>query len=629
MMRSRINVLIAFIGVVSFSSTAWGQFILPEKSRTTQQDIDVIRVDSGSESVNRLSAQLVNPKTSEILLKWRNVKKVSTLAVLRYHQAISNIDTLGKAKVIALLDGSKTVYQDQPFRAGKYYYAVVSKLKMDDDTAVLVAGENFTTKPVEVQKAEERARIPLKTVQSIHVKILDQNTIRISWDYEIDPGVRFVIYRYSSLMDTVGALKDATRVAVVEGEKRFYNDTNPPREVPLHYAIFAMDADDYEKRYFAADESYSVSSVVMPPAEIPVVRNLTGERVHSTQIRLTWENDSTRDDFEYIIYRSNDPIQNIEALSSAVILAYVRYNVTSYIDDKVSSIPYYYAVVTQDRRGEISKKLISGDNTLAEAVMPKVAEEPEKEEPEDKLPEVSPEKEESKPLLISLEAKISENRVLLNWAGKLEAGREGTLVLFRFRKKPRGIDDLMLGTLVKRVRYEELTFEDKPPRSGLYYYGLLVETGRGLYPQEFIDGDNLIGPVVYQGGARGARDEGDARQVYGEEPQLESNGEDQLRLPGYLDGDKERARTTRELDQVLKETYLRQNYKESLSRLAPYRKSRAKNIRAKAMFYSALSHYYLGDYKSALREFMSPEVKEQYKERADFWVNRTLENMNQ
>ncbi len=620
-MKLRLYPILAlFLG---FLSPVLAQFILPEKDYTTQSDIDVIRVDSTPSAVTGLKAELVNPSVGEILINWHISQKPARLSVIRSDIPISTMQTLLESKTIAILDGGATVYRDIPEGAGNYYYAVVSRKAVEDQSVILTPGENYTLRPVTILSSDKKKFTSLSIVKSIRARFLDKHTIRVQWEYEPNPYVYFIVYRYTQPIDSSSVLEQAVRLGIVRGGKNYFDDTKPPVGQNLFYAVTTTDASEKENRHLAAGDSFTINGIIMQIGEIPTVRKIQAFRVQD-QIQLSWESDVVSGDYEYIIYRSRRIMDNDEALKNATILAYVNSTKNNYIDSKVASGDYYYAIVTQNSRGELSKAFIPGGNVMINPAGNKQVQETPQDIP-DKTPEVSPGKGAS--IFTELTAQAVNNTVVLTWSrGQAPLPvEEGMVKIYRFRQKPGEMRDVILGTPVGYLKPGSVTLEDKPPVSGLYYYAIFYETGKGLVPPAFTEYENLIGPVDFRGGRKGKKGQS-AGIDPNEEPYLPDT-ESAMELPDYMVPDSEVRRSEAELNLVLKNTYLKKDYEAALRELAPFRHDKAKPIRAKAIFYSGMANYYIGDYRPALDQFLNPVVREVYGERADFWYRRTLESM--
>lgn len=602
------------------------QFILPEKDYTTQSDIDVIRVDSSQTAVINIRAEMVNPSVGEVLINWRNAKQTSRLTVVRSDIPISNIRTLLDSKAIAIVEGTATVYRDIPNEPGNYYYAVVSRQALEDQTAIMTPEANYTLQPVTILSSDKQKFTTLNIVKNIRARFLDSRTIRVQWDYDPNPYVYFIVYRSTRPIDSTSILDDSVRLGMVRGGKNYYDDSQPPVGQKLYYAVTTTDSSEKENRHLDPGNSYTTSGIIMEIGEIPTVKNISAERSGEV-IHITWETDIVNGEYEYILYRSRNPILDQATLKQASIIAYIGSSKSYYNDAKVASGDYYYAIITQNTRGELSESLIPNGNTMTNPAQQAKLKEPEPDKEPDKTTTQETPPQQGPAIFDNFAAHAATNRVVISWQrGMAPLPAEGAAKVYRFRQKPRDMRDIVLGTPIGKLDAASGTLEDRPPVSGAYYYALFFETSKGLFPPRMEEYQNLVGPIDYRGGKKYSTAKTSTGYPNNEEPYL-TDGEADLQLPDYMVPDSEIQRSDTELNLVLKETFLKKDYEAALRELAPFRQAPAKPIRAKALFYSGMANYYIGDYQPALDNFINPVVREIYGERADFWYRRTLESM--
>lgn len=78
---------------------------------------------------------------------------------------------------------------------------------------------------------------------------------------------------------------------------------------------------------------------------------------------------------------------------------------------------------------------------------------------------------------------------------------------------------------------------------------------------------------------------------------------------------------------IMIRSFKKQNYKETIKALQEHLKGiEQPEKRARALFFTALSHFRLGEFQNALNILVQKEVKDNYdKERVDFYIKRCLE----
>jgi hypothetical protein len=221
--------------------------------------------------------------------------------------------------------------------------------------------------------------------------------------------------------------------------------------------------------------------------------------------------------------------------------------------------------------------------------------------------------------------------VILSW--HLVQGRtiEKRIQLYRFTEEPRVIHDISKGTLIAKMTGEINIYEDVPPSRGTYYYAIFLETGRGLEPGSFNASRNLVGPAFYQTGADlpPKQDKNTDLQVgQNNRPQFESNEVDSSEASDEEEGPRAgREPSERGINNVIRRTFLAGDFAGAVRDLKPFFRNSAPKVRAKAMFYTGMSRFRLGQYERAMRYFEHPLTRKYYRRNAEFWINRTQENL--
>jgi hypothetical protein len=223
--------------------------------------------------------------------------------------------------------------------------------------------------------------------------------------------------------------------------------------------------------------------------------------------------------------------------------------------------------------------------------------------------------------------------VILSW--HLVQGRtmDKRIQIYRFNEEPRVIHDISKGTLIAKLTGEINIYEDVPPTRGTYYYAIFVESGRGLEPGSFNHSRNLVGPITYQMGADVASKSEHAASAAPTEharPDFESAEVDE---ESDLADEDSRSRPSRHkagergINNVIRHTFLAGDFSGAAQKLKPFMRNRSAKVRAKAMFYTGMARYRLGQYERSLRYFEHPLTRKYYRRNAEFWINRTKENL--
>ncbi|MDH4263615.1 MAG: hypothetical protein OEV78_11280 [Spirochaetia bacterium] len=351
-----------------------------------------------------------------------------------------------------------------------------------------------------------------------------------------------------------------------------------------------------------------------PEITSSTVKSLRADKKKDTnEVVLTWNDPSAKYTSEYIIYRSNQKmLQEIDLQNATIIQRAAQYSV-SYTDKESPEGDVYYAVLTQNKQGTIQKNLIADENTLTHPV-PAAEITPEKKPEPEAEAETEPESKQG--LIYDMQATTERNMVFISWIPDSELYKQlppkGVYYhIFRFNHEPASIDELAGAHYIAKVAINEESYHDIPDKDGIYYYAIFIATPKGVLPDNLIYGDNLVGPVIYKKGANKVK--------VGRE-----NGEKEIDSSIFDDTSK---LSEEKINNILRRSYLQENYKEALEALQDFRHSPNRKVRARATFYSALSSYYLGNYRQAMDLIMDESVKSVYAERADFWYRQILEKI--
>jgi len=591
------------------------QFILPEDKFTTQKDMDVIRVKDPDIDINNLKIKINKAAKGEVLLSWNNLRTKTELAVVRHEKPISNLSLLKMGKVITVLSNDETYFKDTIALAGDYYYAVVSYQRLKDDNVILKPNENFSTSVIHFEEKDlaSRTRLVNETVTGIKVEILDNKTVRVQWAFEPAPNTSLLVYRASSEISDEARLKSSTRVGTVPSEKNYFDDQDAVTG-DLYYAVTVFTQFEIEKYQFKANQNYTTLPIKKPEIPSSVVRSLRATGNANSQIVLNWYDPSPQYTSEYIIYRSDRQILHEADLQSATILDRVGSNIFTYLDQNIPETQLYYAVLTQNKQGSIQRTLLPGENTLINFAVKKKVEAPVE---NTVVAPVNPEQ----GTFYDMQATNEKNMVRIFWKPdkkQLEAlPVKGVYYhLFRFTSKPESMKDLSTDNYIAKIEMNEDSYFDSPEKDGLYYYAIFLTTPKGVLPAELKFGDNLVGPVIYK------KIEVIDKQVKTQDLRRQDNIEVDFSI-----FDNTSILGEEKINSILRSTYLQENYRETLDLLKEYRHHQNRKIRARAIFYSALSNYYLGNYREAMDMIMDNSVKSVYTERADFWYRQILEKI--
>ena len=239
----------------------------------------------------------------------------------------------------------------------------------------------------------------------------------------------------------------------------------------------------------------------------------------------------------------------------------------------------------------------------------------------------------------AISAQLRTNSVLVNWqtTGQIRdfiaKGRapSAKIQVYRFIQRPTHISDLKYGSLIGKVGIDQTHYVDIPNADGTFYYAVFLENGSGLQPGKLILYTNLVGPIHFK------------FQNRYEEPSLvdlRANGlsleaQNRYEEPSLVDYDRIQPKKVEknkfqpidipvDINGIIRSTYLKGNYHQTITSLQNYKRSPNEKVRAKALFYTGLSYYKLRNYDEAIQYFVNPLVMRAYKKSANFWYKRTL-----
>ncbi len=150
-------------------------------------------------------------------------------------------------------------YYDYNLKPGTYYYAVVPVRDVRERKVRLIAGENYTIEPVQVQRAQELpetqklepdpSQASSKSVGAITARA-EGNNIRINWvpPWNAIPGKTiYSVYRSSSPLSTMEEMREADKLAEIPHPINTYLDQNIEKSQTLYYGVSVKDESKEEQ----------------------------------------------------------------------------------------------------------------------------------------------------------------------------------------------------------------------------------------------------------------------------------------------------------------------------------------------------------------------------------------------
>ncbi|HEC93732.1 MAG TPA: tetratricopeptide repeat protein [Candidatus Atribacteria bacterium] len=108
--------------------------------------------------VTNISVKLSDDKKT-IIIQWQSVSNVNEYNIFRANEIIDDAKKLESAELIGAVEQGDEKFVDNSLDApGKYYYAIITVNDAGENTT-LIPDKNCTTKPIEIERKEEKKKI--------------------------------------------------------------------------------------------------------------------------------------------------------------------------------------------------------------------------------------------------------------------------------------------------------------------------------------------------------------------------------------------------------------------------------------------------------------------------------------
>ncbi len=476
---------------------------------------------------------------------------------------------LAAESVSIVTSRSKNIYIDQGLKPGNYYYVIVSRDKIHAKDLELYKDVNFTSFPVLIKKEDFK----VKNITNISAKSIGSDKILVSWNKVSSKGYVYLIYRAQYVIDTVNKLKNAKRVGVVIDNDEFI-DENILKKGDLFYAISIKDTKGKEVFTPVSNQSYTTKSVKFVEKLVNTVSNIESSAVDARSVRIKWEYSGENVDMNikgFDIYRSNEMISTPEKINSATRVKTVGRDITEYVDMVSGAGRYYYAVFVKFQDGITNISLVKKKNyTMRPVVM----------------------SEEFR--LISIRALPRGNTVKVEWDYS-GVPSERYYKLFRSQVRIIRSSSLRERDILKIVDITDKSFVDRSPVYSGAYYGIMPE--KSIRNIRFRSGKNITRRPAAPG-----------KTMRTEHEEIRESGD---------------------IDTVLRRTFFKGYYRESVKELKNIIKSTDnKRDIAKAELFVGRSYIEMKEYKKAINYLVRSNVKKYYSSEAGFWRDFAMMRIN-
>jgi len=498
----------------------------------------------------------------------------------------------------------------------------------------------------------------------------EKNSVDISWTSPSDEG-EVIIARSKSVIDTADKLFVADSLGIVsyKDDVRItsFKDINL-RPGQYYYAIALVNSVRRRQVQMIANSNYTTSPVTVFENEDPAsttvdtnrfVKSIDVQKVE-TGLRITWElpENSEKVKPTYSVYRSNSPLNTIQAMRNAKKIIELDHPDSSYTDrtkDAVSGVYYGVSVTIKDEefiplQNEVSfkrygkepvgknkpKKNVEDDSDIPSEDEDSEEENPKKTKNKKKTKKQSGTFEEEpyvrKPPLVVKEGfyvheinyELEKDNVNLTWSHPKDVDLDNLVyTVYQSNSPLKNIKELINSKKVKKlaeVEYPEKKFKIKrEEKKKIFYYGVTVTVPSGEEFTLLEENDSFL--KVFPEGYKNPDSEKKPEKPETSET-LDTPPAEDKKKPS----EKPKPSESNEFNLIMSEYYKKGKFTiahEKLILLAET--SEDFNEVARAYFYAALCQYNKKNYKEALKLLLKDEVQKNYdSDRVQFYINQCL-----
>jgi len=513
------------------------------------------------------------PDNKSIYLLWEPPSEDGEIIIARSNSIIDTPEKLYVADSLGRfpIQGKNTAsnYYDYNLKPGTYYYAIVTVEAVKKRTVVMLADQNYTTKPISIEETSAIATTsPLvslnsnasnktKTIGNLLIKA-EGSHIRVSWTppwNAIAKQTIYSLYRSNSPMNTMENMRKADKLVELSHPINTYLDLDLAKSQTLYYGVSVKEDDQaenlpleknvsYRRIFFILDKKGNAEVVkdnqISQPASEDTSKPQTSNKEESSSFTvrgfgydrkakgatLKWNPPNGADDTtQYTIYASTRSFDE---------------GVNSFVGGTVLKV----AVISHPKTS-ISIKEIKQVESLYFAVTAKKAD-------------------------IAEDFNLSDGNSFFK---------------YEFDKD-----------LVPEEKKEEITTSTTTNPE-------ITKTNPSDIPKLSSNLDKPKDDTVTEGNP-----ENTSNQI--EEPSIIYNSDSSI------------------LDEILRTTYQKKEYSLAIYKLTQYAKVEKDTIlKGKAMFFMGICYFHLGEFKKSLKLFNRIETVQYNAERSQFWKNRSLDRI--
>jgi hypothetical protein len=210
-----------------------------------------------------------------VRLTWR--EEHDSVALHHIYRATAEIteDNFDQAELVGTVDADTETFVDVPSQEGTYYYAVLSETTDGEVREVFLPFRNKTTQAAEITAVTERVVPPAEVISLTAERRGDEILLRFQANR---PNRNLAIFRSTSELAGLDDLAVATRIDIVESDRRSYTDFPVPG-ISYYYGIFDTESVAEGEISFDAGRNVSSQTVQIPIEAATVSRTLPEEQL--------------------------------------------------------------------------------------------------------------------------------------------------------------------------------------------------------------------------------------------------------------------------------------------------------------------------------------------------------------
>ena len=575
----------------------------PPQNQTAPESVKTQTPDASmpADIAHNITAILLSGEKNSVQITWDAPStSMDSFVVLRSSYAISSADMLANAIPVKVVPGDKLkMVIDRNLLPGRYYYAVLSKSKMDLHAIQFFASENFTLNPIIISN-EHADNGNTRTVSSLKAITVDDRTVLLSWEPLTNFTGEYVIFRSNTMIDTTDRLSQSEPAARITSPRTKYldNDAGPGRH---YYAVACKTVDGVLYSDLRKDANF-ISDPVFVGGVIGV-RAIRAQK-EGSDVVITWKSNADTISRNYYLLRTRTAPAGKDSIAGSYILDTVQSAAEKYTDRNVPAGRYYYILAPSNYKDDEDFTLTRSVNVTDPAIV--IANGRDKIQPEQ-----------------SDEA-----------AGS--TGGQSSSTAIALRQPEQALQHLNLSDDDILARLEEIPLAD----SQSFRTGRIPEP----LPPDTISEKSLPAVSIHQQGTAGTSKSSVDADAEISQPQREIHigpiHSSAVKEPDETVEPQRQTHAVRQkkkqsieepesshVDEILDRLYKQGAYKQTITELSRMLPRLQGKQSAAALYYIGRSCVELKRYRDAVRYFSNTDVRKYFPRESSFWRDYSLEQM--